>query len=218
MEFCKHSNLTNLQSSIRCFPHLYSKIRDQTTPPQEFARYSRRIMSILSEEGVAISCSNPIEITTPTNSTISGQAVDVSEVVAISIIRAGDSMLDTFMSIVPEAKVGKILIQRNEETAEPILFYTKFPNLTNHKIFLLDPMLATGGSAMTAIREVITRGAVEENITFINVVSSPEGIFNIFAAFPKISIVTGWIDDGLNEKKYIVPGLGDFGDRYFGTV
>ena len=175
-------------------------------------------------------------MTTPTGSQYDGLSFDPSALVAVSIVRAGDSMLDTFISVAPEATVGKILIQRNEETAEPILFYLKLPSLINKHIILLDPMLATGGSAKCAVQVLLDNGALEENITFLNVLSCPEGVNAIMSAFPKMRIVTGEIDPGLNEKvcgecsnivncadfsvsqRYIIPGLGDFGDRFFGTT
>ncbi len=126
--------------------------------------------------------------------------IDHSSLVAVSIVRAGDSMLDSFLAIAPEASVGKILIQRDEETAEPILFYCKLPQLLNKKIILLDPMLATGGSAKCAVQVLLDKGAREEDITFFNVLSCPEGVSAILTAFPKMKIVTGEIDPCLNEK------------------
>ena len=114
--------------------------------------------------------------------------------------------------------VGKILIQRDEETALPTLFYSKLPpDIATRKVLLVDPMLATGGSAITAVKVLIDAGVPEENILFSNVVSCPEGLRAMFAKYPKIRMVTTAVDDGLDEKKYIVPGLGDFGDRYYST-
>lgn len=101
---------------------------------------------------------------------------------------------------------------------EPILFYSKVPPMQGRKVVLLDPMLATGGSAKAAIRVLVEKGAAVEDITFLTVVSCPEGIAAVFEEFPQLRLVTGRIDDGLDEKKYIIPGLGDFGDRFYGTV
>lgn len=153
-----------------------------------------------SEEGLTYLPTKQILVPTPTGTDYNGCSYDVNSIVAISIIRAGDSMLDTFASIVPEAPIGKILIQRDEETAQPKLFYCKLPNLTNKHVILLDPMLATGGSAICAVRVLIENGAQEENILFFNVVCCPEGIRNMAAAYPKVKIITGEIDAGLNEK------------------
>lgn len=100
---------------------------------------------------------------------------------------------------------------------EPIMYYSKLPCVVNKTIFLLDPMLATAGSAIAAIETLLKAGASEDKIVFLNVVCCPEGIKRMNETFPAIRIVTGAIDEGLNTRKYILPGLGDFGDRYFGT-
>jgi uracil phosphoribosyltransferase len=113
--------------------------------------------------------------------------------------------------------VGKILIQRDESTAEPVLFYSKLPPLGKKTVVLLDPMLATGGSAICAVQVLIDKGAAEEDIVFLNVLCCPEGLAALFKAYPKIRMVTASVDEKLNEKKYIIPGLGDYGDRFFGT-
>jgi uracil phosphoribosyltransferase len=113
-------------------------------------------------------------------------------------------------------RIGKILIQRNEETAKPVLYYTMLPeDIGERMVLLLDPMLATGGSAGKAIDILKERGVKESNIIFVNLVSCPEGIQFMRTNFPQVQIVTGEIDQCLNEKAYIMPGLGDFGDRYY---
>ena len=112
------------------------------------------------------------------------------------------------------------MIQRDENSADkhPVLLYVKLPQtIADRQVLLVDPMLATGGSAVCAIRELIKRGVKEENIVFLNVVSCPEGLAHMAATHPRVKIVTAAVDDKLNEHKYIVPGLGDFGDRYLGT-
>ncbi len=147
-----------------------------------------------------------------------GVVVDTSNIVAVSIIRAGDSLLGNFLRLCPHAAVGKVLIQRDEETAKPKLFYSKMPNLRDKCVILVDPMLATGGSANEAIRILIESGADEEKIYFFNVISCPEGIANMHAQYPKVTIISAEMDAGLNERAFIVPGLGDYGDRYFGTA
>lgn len=217
----KYSNLTCLYSRLYSFRYLYSKIRNVNTSCLDFAKFARRIMRIIIEEGVALyGATKMIDIKTPTDCIIQGyDLIDDIEMVAVSIIRAGDSMLDMFLSIHPETLVGKILIQRNEETIEPMLYYSKFPSFhENQLIFVLDPMLATGGSAILAIQELVKKGANINNIVYLNVISSPEGIEHVFETYPNLKILTGVIDDGLNDKQYIIPGLGDFGDRFYGTV
>lgn len=142
----------------------------------------------------------PLTIMTPTGSWFEGECIDTHAIVAVSIIRAGDSLLDCFIKVAPAAHIGKILIQRDEETHQPVLFYSKLPSLIDKQIVLCDPMLATGGSAKAAIGVLLDNGANEENIMFLNVVACPEGIEAILTAFPKVKIVTGEIDSGLNEK------------------
>ena len=207
-----------LSDYLKCIPGLFVHIRDETASTIEFKRYADRIMHLVVEEGLAyINNQSTITITTPTKHVVTGCSNNCSNIVGISIIRAGDSMLDVFMHLIPEASIGKILIQRDEATCQPVLFYSKLPSLVDKIVIILDPMLATGGSAMTAIQVLIDRGALESNIYFFNVVSCPEGIDNIHSKYPNVKIISATMDKGLNEQKYIIPGLGDYGDRYFGT-
>ena len=116
-------------------------------------------------------------------------------------------------------RIGKILIQRDEATAMPQLFYSKLPkDIASRFCLLLDPMLATGGSANKAIEVLLNHGVMEDHILFVNLICCPEGIKAVLDAYPKVRIVTAEIDNGLDEQRYIVPGLGDFGCRYFGTL
>ena len=128
-------------------------------------------------------------------------------------------MENALRQILPNVRIGKILIQRKEDgSAEAQLFYTKVPqDIASRKVLLLDPMLATGGSAVCAIHELMKMGVPEERITFLNMVAVPEGIREVLTHYPKVRIISCALDDSLNDQKYILPGLGDFGDRYFGT-
>lgn len=193
-------NVLDLSSSVRSLKPLFTKLRDVKTSNVQFRTYANRIMTIISEEGLSQVSPIPKTISTPTGSLWEGVEVDYSSIVVVSIIRAGDSMLDVFLQIAPEVTVGKILIQRDEATAQPVLFYGKLPSLLNKNIILLDPMLATGGSAICALKVLIENGAEESRIYFFNVVSCPEGIAAMQAAHPAVTIVTGAIDAGLNEK------------------
>ena len=132
-----------------------------------------------------------MSVTTPTGISVPGVTIDLNQMVGISIIRAGDSMLGSFMEVAPEATVGKILIQRDEATCEPVLFYSKLPPLEGKTIMLLDPMLATGGSAKCAVKVLLEKGASEENIMFVNVLACPEGIKALQSTYPgKLYIVS----------------------------
>jgi uracil phosphoribosyltransferase len=205
---------------MKCIPHLLTALRDHRSDKVKFVAFADRLMSILCEEGLSYvaACASSADVNTPTGQTVTGVEVNTSNVVAISIIRAGDSLLDNLLRICPDISAGKILIQRDEETALPKLFYSKLPSLVNKCVILVDPMLATGGSANEAIRVLLANGAQEENIYFFNVVCCPEGIANLHAAFPNVTVVSTEMDQGLNERSYIVPGLGDYGDRYYGTA
>ena len=140
---------------------------------------------------------------------------------AVSIVRAGDSLLNVVRKLVPGIAVGKILIQRDETHADkiPKLFYCKLPpDISSRQVLLCDPMLATGGSASCAIGKLVEAGVPESSIIFLNVISCPEGLSRLTKEWPGIKVVTAAMDPELNEQKYIVPGLGDYWDRYYNTV
>jgi len=203
----------------RNIKYLFSKIRSVDTNHKDFAFYAMRLMKLIAEDGIAMLGGEETEITTPCG-TWSGIDIKEDDACAVSIIRAGDSMLEAVRALVPGISVGKILIQRDEESEEklPKMFYEKYPpNISSKSILLCDPMLATGGSAAMAIKSLLAKGVKEEKIVFVNVIACPEGIERLTTDFPKVKIVTGMIDPRLNENKYIVPGLGDYGDRFFAT-
>lgn len=131
-------------------------------------------------------------------------------------MRAGESMEQGLRDCCRSVRIGKILIQRDEETALPKLFYEKLPEDINDRyVFLLDPMLATGGSACMAVKVLQDRGVPLDRILFLNLLASPEGIQTFQEKYPDVKIITGGIDEALDERKFITPGLGDFGDRYY---
>ena len=135
-------------------------------------------------------------------------------------MRSGDILLEAVRKVALGIAVGKILIQRDEEDPEKRakLFYSKLPkDIASRQVLVVDPMVATGGSVIRAIKVLIDAGVPEANITFLNVVSCPEGLRALYAAYPSIRTITAALDEKLNEDKYIVPGLGDFGDRYYST-
>ena len=156
-----------------------------------------------------------VEIETPICKTtvkeLSGKKLAV-----VPILRAGLGMVDGMLEMIPAAKVGHIGLYRDPETAEPIEYYCKLPeDCANREVFVVDPMLATGGSAVDAIRMIKEKGV--KNIHFMCIIAAPEGVKRLQEAHPDVDITIGALDDHLNEHKYIVPGLGDAGDRIFGT-
>lgn len=202
-------------------------IPDREITSEDFVRYSKRLMRLLAEETLAHLPSTPQTITTPTNTVYDGE-LSVAEthpdnVCVVSVVRAGDSLLESFRDIAPGLRVGKLWIQRNEDSPgkEAIHSCTKLPkNMKDMtSVILCDPMLATGGSSTTALRILVDEYGVDPNrIVFANVVCCPEGLQLLAKEFPGVDIITCSVDKKLNENKYIVPGLGDYGDRFFNTV
>jgi len=196
---------------------LYTIIRDRETKREDFIFYSDRIIRILVEEGLNLLPTKPKRIVTPTDSKFIGQEF-IGKICAVSIVRSGEAMEKAVREVCKKVRIGKILIQRDEKTAEPKLYYSKLPDdIGKRFVLLLDPMLATGGSVCKAIEVLKQNGVKEERIIFVNLISCPEGIKKLTSNFPKVRIITGMIDKKLNSKAFILPGLGDFGDRYFGT-
>jgi len=199
---------------------LMSIIRDKRTCQAEYVRAADRLMAILAEEGIArLPCVKPQVIETPCGPFNGVTAPDGHAICAVDIVRSGGILLEAVRKVLPDLKTAKILIQRDEETALPQLYYSKLPDgIETMHVVLCDPMLATGGSALTAIEVLKKAGVKEENILFINVVSCPEGLKVMAKKAPGVRILTCALDSHLNEVKFIVPGLGDFGDRYYGTT
>ncbi|KDQ65144.1 hypothetical protein JAAARDRAFT_28795 [Jaapia argillacea MUCL 33604] len=194
---------------------LYTIIRDKATSRGDFLFYSDRIIRLLVEEGLNHLPVVPKTVETPTGSTYDGVGFE-GKICGVSILRAGEAMEAGLREVCRSVRIGKILIQRDEETAQPKLFYSKFPpDIASRYVLLLDPMLATGGSAIKAVEVLQEHGVPEDRIIFVNLISSPEGLRNFCSKFPLTRVITGWIDKGLNEKAYIIPGLGDFGERRY---
>ena len=202
---------------------LLTTIRRKSTKQAEYVDCCDRLCAMLAEEALARlpGTVHGSAVETPCG-TIEGDASVVTvapeTICLVDIMRSGAILQEAVRRVVPGAKTAKILIQRDEATAQPVLMYSKLPpKIETLTVLLCDPMLATGGSALTAIDVLKKAGVKEENITFANVVSCPEGLANLAKNAPKVKVVTCACDSGLDEKKYIVPGLGDFGDRYYGT-
>lgn len=213
----KHGTMRCMQPVVVQHPlaqcHL-AAIRAVSTPSHEFRRHLNHLARMLFLEATRDLPVQEISVQTPLTETHGSQLA--RPLVCVPILRAGLGLLDGILPLVPEAIVAHVGIRRNEETALPHSYYANLPaSLPAADVFLLDPMLATGGSACEAARQLKEAGALR--ITMICVVSCPEGLAAMERAHPDIPIITAAIDDGLNDKCYIVPGLGDAGDRYFGT-
>lgn len=178
-------------------------IRDKNTGRADFVFYSNRIIRLLVEEGLNHLPVVKHNITTPVGQTYSGVKFE-GKICGVSIMRAGESMEQGLRECARSVRIGKILIQRDEDTCMPKLFYDKLPtDIAERWVLLLDPMLATGGSALMAVDVLIGKGVPEDHILFLNLIASPEGARNFAEKYPKVQIVTAFVDQGLNEKKSV---------------
>lgn len=195
--------------------HKMSLMRDKNTGTKEFRELAGEVAAYLCYEAMRDTKLSPVEIETPV-AKMTVNRFNEDSVAFIPILRAGMGMLDGVLQVVPNAKIGHIGLYRDEKTLEPVKYYCKVPSgIENRTVFVIDPMLATGGSACNAISMLKEDGA--RCIKFISILSAPEGIEKLQAAHPDVAIYTAKIDQRLNEIGFIMPGLGDAGDRIFGT-
>ena len=195
--------------------HKVSLLRNKATGTKEFKELVSELATLLCYEATRDLPLEEVEIETPIavahTNVLSGRKLAL-----VPILRAGLGMVDGMLTLLPAAKVGHIGLYRNEETLEPVEYYCKLPSDINEReVFVLDPMLATGGSSCDAIAQIKKRGA--KHIKFIGLVAAPQGLKALHEAHPDVDIYVAALDEKLNENGYIVPGLGDAGDRIFGT-
>jgi uracil phosphoribosyltransferase len=194
---------------------LLSILRDRNTGAAEFRKASDQLAHILCAETFAKLADGVYSVQTPL-----GTARGVSmpkDVMAVAIMRAGLSLLPAFTQAMPDIGVGMIGVERDEATAKANVYYRKFPAKSASKAVILDPMLATGGSACLAVELLVEQGFEPDAIYFTGVIAAQEGLERLARAIPERNIVVAAVDPDLNDRKFIVPGLGDYGDRYFGT-
>jgi uracil phosphoribosyltransferase len=195
--------------------HKLGLLRDVGTSTEMFRRLVNELTLLLTYEATKDMSLEDVEVETPLERTLA-QRIPGKKVAVCPILRAGMGMLDGVLSLIPVARVGFIGLYRNEETLEPVEYYVKLPaDIADREVLLLDPMLATGNSTAAAVDTLKRAGA--NQITLIALIAAPEGVAHIQQDHPDISIVVASIDSHLNEKGYIVPGLGDAGDRLYGT-
>jgi uracil phosphoribosyltransferase len=193
---------------------LLTILRDKETPPPQFRQIAERLGYLLIAEALSDMATTEIDIETPLEAT---KGIQLRRpVVAVAVLRAGLGLLHSVLTLVPDATIGFAGVQRNEETAEPMEYYTKFPELSAARVLILEPMLATGGSLSWAIDKVKENGA--KDIVSVCVVAAPEGVSVIEETHPDVRVVAAALDRELNPNFYIAPGLGDMGDRLFGTL
>lgn len=195
--------------------HKLGLLRDRETTTQMFRQLVNELTLLLTYEATLDLADEEIEIETPLER-MSARRISGKKVAICPILRAGMGMLDGVLSLIPGARVGFIGLYRNEETLEPVEYYVKLPDdLAERDVILLDPMLATGNSTAAAVDLVKRSGAT--SVRLIALIAAPEGIARVHADHPDVRIVVAAIDRELNEKGYILPGLGDAGDRLYGT-
>src|ERR1035438_962296 len=194
--------------------HNLARLRDKRTQPQEFRRLLGEIAALMIYEATRTFGVKPLKVQTPLESARGFQLE--REIVLVPVLRAGLGMLDSILQLIPHARVGFIGLKREETTLRAVFYHKSLPkNLGDFETILIDPMLATGGSAVAALDLLIEQGA--KHIRLVSLVTAPEGIQIVQQKYPRVPIFTAAVDKKLNEQGFIVPGLGDAGDRLFGT-
>ena len=198
--------------------HKLTILRDKNTGTKEFRELISEISSFLCYEALKDAVLENKEIETPMQKMV-GKKINEDKYAFVPILRAGTGMLDGLIKVMPNAKIGHIGLYRNEETLKPVKYYYKVPkDIKTREVIVLDPMLATGGSAIDAISMIKEDAGVENlKIKFLCIIAAPEGIKALEETHPDVQIYAAAIDDKLNNIGYIMPGLGDAGDRIFGT-
>ena len=196
--------------------HKLAILRDKKTGTKEFRELISEITLFLCYEAMKDAKLTEVEIETPVAKT-KAHVIDENDYVFVPIIRAGTGMIDGIVTMIPNAKIGHIGLYRDEKTLKPVRYYYKMPKgIENKQVIVIDPMLATGGSGIDAITLLKEDGV--KNIKFLSIIAAPEGLMKMQEVHPDVQIYCAAIDDHLNDVGYIVPGLGDAGDRIFGTV
>ena len=220
MENTLTKNITILNHPI--ISHNLAIIRNKSTDTTNFKQALKKISYALIYEASKNIPTKIIEIETPLMKTNCEVFDDDTQLIIAPILRAGLAFCDVASEILPFANIHHIGMYRDEKTLEPVWYYDKIKKIIDDKskvnVIILDPMLATGNSAIDSIKNFIKKGVREENIIFVSLISSPEGLNKVTSKYPQVKIITASLDKGLNSKGYILPGLGDAGDRIFNTV
>ncbi|XP_046994792.1 uridine-cytidine kinase-like 1 isoform X1 [Schistocerca americana] len=197
---------------------LHTFIRNKDTPRDEFIFYSKRLIRLVIEFALSLLPFKEHIVETPQGTQYTGKKSATEKICGVSILRAGETMEQAVCDVCKDIRIGKILIQTNLNTGEPELYYLRLPkDIKDYKVILMDATVATGAAAMMAIRVLLDHDVPEENILLVSLLMAESGVHSIAYAFPHVRIVTSALDKEINEKFYVVPGIGNFGDRYFGT-
>ena len=213
MDFKNEKNVFILDHPL--IQHKITRLRDKNTGTAEFRKVAGEIAMLMGYEALRDLETTDIEVETPIEKTLSPVIAGHKQAV-VPILRAGLGMTDGILNLIPAAKVGHIGMARDEKTHQPVSYYCKLPDRIGERtVIITDPMLATGGSAVDAIRFIKEKGG--RRIKFMCIIAAPEGLERLHTAHPDVQIYVGHLDRELNENAYICPGLGDAGDRIFGT-
>ncbi|HNR62659.1 MAG TPA: uracil phosphoribosyltransferase [Thermotogota bacterium] len=196
--------------------HKLTIMRDTQTGPKEFRELLYEMTLLIAYEATYQLKTHEVSIETPI-CRMTGEKIEDKDVTIVPILRAGLGMFEGVLTLLPNASVGYVGLYRDHDTHLPIEYYCKIPTVQEKDVFILDPMLATGHSASKAVDVIKQSGATGERIFFLSIISAPEGIDELVANHPDIKIFTASLDERLNERDYIVPGLGDAGDRLYKT-
>lgn len=203
-------------AQLKC---LMTTLCDKNSQPSDWVFTADRVNRIMVEFALNFLPIDHTTVTTPVDDEPYEGVKFAGKIVGVSVIRAGEAMETALRSCCRNVRLGKILVQREEATAKPKYYMAKLPSdIASRHVLLMDPMIATGGSALMAVSKLLEEGVEEHSIIFVNVVAAPDGIHNLLTRHPNITFCTASIAAGLNEHKFIRQSLGDFGDRYFGTI
>ncbi|XP_031830999.2 uridine-cytidine kinase-like 1 isoform X5 [Nomia melanderi] len=197
---------------------LHTFIRNKETYRDEFIFYSKRLIRLVIEYALSLLPFEDVTIETPQGVLYNGKRGATDKICGVSILRAGETMEQAVRDVCKDIRIGKILIQTNQQTGEPELYYLRLPkDIKDYKVILMDATVATGAAAIMAIRVLLDHDVAEENVLLVSLLMAESGVHSVAYAFPRVKIVTSALDPVINEKFYVLPGIGNFGDRYFGT-
>ncbi|XP_034756428.1 uridine-cytidine kinase-like 1 isoform X1 [Etheostoma cragini] len=197
---------------------MHTIIRNKETNRDEFIFYSKRLMRLLIEHALSFLPLKPVSVETPQGGIYSGKRLSGQRITGVSILRAGETMEQALMAVCKDIRLGKILIQTNHDTGEPELHYLRLPkDLSEDYVILMDSTVSTGAAALMAVRVLLDHDVAEDKIFLLSLLMAEMGVHSVAYAFPKVRIITTAVDKEVNDQFHIIPGIGNFGDRYFGT-
>ncbi|XP_053878073.1 uridine-cytidine kinase-like 1 isoform X3 [Malaclemys terrapin pileata] len=197
---------------------MHTIIRNKDTTRDEFIFYSKRLMRLLIEHALSFLPLNPVTVETPQGTVYEGKRFHRQRITGVSILRAGETMEQALTAVCKDIRLGKILIQTNHDTGEPELHYLRLPKeISEDYVILMDSTVSTGAAAMMAVRVLLDHDVHEEKIFLLSLLMAEMGVHSVAYAFPRVRIITTAVDKRVNEEFHIIPGIGNFGDRYFGT-